>query len=271
MIKRLSIITINWNDAEGLAKTVESVVSQITSNCEYIIVDGQSTDGSLEIIKRYADDITSWVSEPKNGIYADMNKGLAMATGDYCLFLNSGDWLCEGSLSRAIKECNGEDIIYFNTKLSYDGEKRFEELRYPKYLTMRSFFNRTIGHQSTLIKRDLFLKYGIYNENYKIHSDYEFWIKTIIIGNVNCKYVDQFLVYYDMNGRSSKPDDNSLLEIDSILMQHLPKRVLDDYQYWFTKEKEMQILVWYRSQPLLYRVMVFYYKVIKNISRLLSK
>lgn len=267
MQKKISIITINLNNAEGLRQTIESVITQLNKECEYLIIDGESVDGSLEVIEKYENKINHWVSEPKCGIYGDMNKGIARATGEYCLFLNSGDWLNENSLSEAIKECTGEDIIYFNTYLSYDNI-RFEELYYPQNLTMRSFFKRTIGHQSTLIKRDLFRKYGNYNENLRIHSDYEFWIKSIIIENVTYKYVNKFLSYYNMRGRSSNPEVNASKEIEIILNNNLPKRVLDDYEYWYAKEIDMEILVWYKNQKLLYGLLVFIYKFLKKISRL---
>jgi len=268
MTKILSIITINLNNAKGLKHTLESVIPQLTSACEYIVIDGDSTDGSQEIIRANENFITYWISEKKGGIYKDMNKGILRATGDYCLFLNSGDRLIENVLPDALAECLGEEIIYFNTCLSY-GNDRFEELKYPEQLTMRSFFSRTINHQSTLIKRDLFKKFGMYNEDNTIHSDYEFWIKSIIVNNCTCKYVDFPLAYYDMGGRSSKPTEKTLLEIDAILSRYIPKRILADYEYWNQKEKEMTVLVWYKENIYLYRILVFFYKVIKNVKKTL--
>jgi glycosyltransferase involved in cell wall biosynthesis len=270
MQKRISIITINWNNAHGLRKTIESVVSQLNANCEYIIIDGQSDDGSVDVIKGYEGKITSYISEPKGGIYRDMNKGIARAGGEYCLFLNSGDWLNNNILTEAIEACTGEDIIYFNTYLSYNGS-RFEELKYPPKLTMRSFFKKTINHQSTLIKRDLFTRNGAYDENYKLYSDYEFWIKSIIIGNATCKYVDKFLCYYDMGGQSSKSEESELREVNLIQSRYLPERVLEDYEYWYTREMEMEIVSWYKNQKILYGGLVFIYKIVKNINRLISK
>src|ERR1700757_1115246 len=88
---KLSIITINFNDQLGLSKTIKSVISQTISDFEFIIIDGASSDKSLDIIKHYADKISFWVSEKDNGIYDAQNKGIAKATGDYLLFLNSGD------------------------------------------------------------------------------------------------------------------------------------------------------------------------------------
>jgi glycosyltransferase involved in cell wall biosynthesis len=269
MKNKLSIITINWNNAKGLRKTIESVVSQINDNCQYIVIDGDSHDESTEIIREFEDQISYWVSEPNRGIYGNMNRGIKEVVGEYCLFLNSGDCLNNNILTNAIKECSGEDIIYFNTYLSYD-DNRYEELKYSSTLSMRNFFKATISHQSTLIKTDLFSKYGLYNENNRIHSDYEFWLKSLIIGNCSSKYVNQFLAYYDMGGRSSKPDESSAKEINNILTNYFPIRVLNDYEYWYNKEKSLQILMWYKRQKYLYKILVFLYKVIKNIRKLLK-
>lgn len=264
---KLSIITINWNDAKGLRQTVDSVVSQLTDECEFIIIDGLSTDDSVDIIKKHRSQIAYWISEPKGGIYTDMNKGIRQAKGEYCLFLNSGDWLKENSLQKALTECTGEDVIYFNTCLSYNNT-RFEEVTYPHELTMQSFYKKTIGHQSTFIKRTLFLRYGLYNESNKIHSDYEFWIKAIIANNCSCKHVNQSISYYDMGGRSSKPTEETALEIKTIQLKYLPERILIDYERWRLKEKDLTVLDWYRRQKALFTLLVFIYKVVKNVKKI---
>lgn len=95
---KLSIITINYNNREGLRKTIESVVAQTTREFEYIVIDGGSTDGSVDVIKEFSDYIDYWVSEPDKGIYNAMNKGVKVAHGDYCQFLNSGDWLYDSNV-----------------------------------------------------------------------------------------------------------------------------------------------------------------------------
>ncbi|WP_035362283.1 glycosyltransferase family 2 protein, partial [Dyadobacter alkalitolerans] len=267
MVKRISIITINLNNVKGLRQTIESVVPQLNDAIEFIIIDGNSTDGSLEVIKEYESKITLWKSEEKQGIYTDMNKGIASANGEYCLFLNSGDWLNTNIISEAIEACTGEGIIYFNNYLSYSNAS-FEQIIYPPTLTMRSFYKQTIGHQATLIRRELFYKFGMYNEGNAIYSDYEFWLKSIIMENATCKHVNKFLSFYDMGGQSSKPDENAVKEINSILNRNFPKRVLDDYEYWYNREREMEILVWYKNQKLLYRLLVFIYKITKNLTRL---
>ena len=95
---KLSIITINFNDAKGLEKTIQSVINQTYKDFEYIVVDGASTDGSVDVIKKYSNKLTHWVSEPDTGIYNAMNKGTRMASGEYCLYLNSGDFLADNDV-----------------------------------------------------------------------------------------------------------------------------------------------------------------------------
>ncbi|WP_080237119.1 glycosyltransferase family 2 protein [Spirosoma rigui] len=264
--ERISIITVSLNNEAGLQKTLQSIAQQGDAEYQLIVIDGGSVDGSRAVIDTFSHLIAYWVSEPDQGIYHAMNKGIAQATGDYCLFLNAGDWLVENSLANAAKECTGEDIVYFGCYRSYS-DGRVEEQSYPSRLTMRSFFKRTIGHQSTFIKRDLFRQYGTYNESFQLHADYDFWLKTIIIHRASCKYIDRFLCYYDMGGRSSQQSEQSQLEIERVLASYLPIRVLDDYQYWFDREQEMEVLWWYQSKPMLYRVLVFFFNIIRRVIR----
>lgn len=266
----LSIITINWNNVNGLKKTMDSVISQMNNNCEYILVDGASSDGSQEEINKRKRHLSKIIIEPKSGIYSDMNKGIYHANGDYCLFLNSGDWLKPNVLHNIIQQGSGEDIIYFNTTLSYKDSTMNKELAYSKVLTMSDFYKRTINHQSTLIRRELFHKNGFYNSKNKIHSDYEFWIKNIIINNCTCKHVDESFSYYDMGGLSSKPDKASQLEVKNILKEYIPPRILKDYEDWHQRDKALQILFWYKNNAILYSILVVTYKVIKNIKKLFN-
>ena len=261
---KLSIITINWNNANGLKDTILSIIPQLDNQVQYIVIDGMSTDGSVDVIKEYKDKITFWVSEPNKGIYGNMNRGIAEAKGEYCLFMNSGDRLADNILSEALTQCTGEDIVYFDTYLSYDN-RRFEVLRYSPNLTLRNFYRATIGHQSTFIKTVLFSKYGLYNEHNKVLSDYEFWIKTIILENATCKHSPLLLTYYDMGGRSSKKSKELLNEENAIIEKHIPSRILRDYEFWHEKKSEMQILNWYRNQRILYGILVYIYKLIKRL------
>ena len=109
---KLSVITINFNNRDGLRKTIESVVNQTFKDFEYIIIDGGSTDGSVDVIKEYADRIDYWVSEPDKGIYNAMNKGIDVAKGEYCIFMNSGDCFYVNDVyENVFRELDGVDII----------------------------------------------------------------------------------------------------------------------------------------------------------------
>lgn len=256
---KISIITINLNNKIGLEKTMKSVLAQPYKNVEYILIDGGSEDGSREVIATCNQAIHYWVSEPDKGIYHAMNKGIAKATGTYCLFLNSGDWLVDNSLTIAAEACRGEDILYFRCYLMY-ADGRLTEQNYPPTLTMQSFFRRTIGHQSTLIKRELFLRYGNYNETYRVHADYDFWIRAIIFGDCACKYVGEFLTTYDMSGLSSTSTQLSESEIARILAMHIPSRILADYESWQAKTDELQLWEWIKSKRALYVGIRFVYR-----------
>ena len=122
---KLSVITINYNNRDGLRQTIESVVGQTYRDFEYIIIDGGSTDGSVDVIKEYADKIDYWVSEKDKGIYNAMNKGVAVALGEYCLFLNSGDTLCHPDVLAQVQKAGTDaDIICRNAIIHEDSHRR---------------------------------------------------------------------------------------------------------------------------------------------------
>jgi glycosyltransferase involved in cell wall biosynthesis len=152
---QLSIITINKNNASGLEKTIQSVVSQTFKDFEYIVIDGNSTDESVEIIKKYSSGINYWVSEPDTGIYNAMNKGIRKAKGEYCLFLNSGDWLISPvtlqDVFNEIVNMNPADIFYSDC-VKTDGNITI----YPDNLTINYLSDNALNHQNTLIKHSLF-------------------------------------------------------------------------------------------------------------------
>jgi glycosyltransferase involved in cell wall biosynthesis len=168
---KLSIITINKDNARGLEKTIQSVAGQTFSDFEYIVIDGASSDGSVEVIKRYAGRMTYWVSESDTGTYNAMNKGIRKARGEYCLFLNSGDYLITGkTLEKAFKEIDNRADIYYSDMILDNGEIT----TYPDNIEISLLLNYPINHQNSLIRRSLFKKHGLYNENFKVVSDWEF-------------------------------------------------------------------------------------------------
>ena len=236
MESRLSIITINKENAAGLEKTIKSVISQKFTDYSYIVIDGDSKDGSEEIIRKYQDRINFWVSEPDNGIYNAMNKGIAKAKGDYCLFLNSGDYLVdENALSNLFSFNFTEDIVYANQKRV--GKNGSYVITYPEKLTFFHFYAEYLGHNSTLIKRKLFADIGYYNEMKRVVSDWEFLILAICKYNCSFKKLPVvFSVQHD-GGISNNPLFREQVQKErySVLQKHFPL-FLDDYKVLFDKK-----------------------------------
>jgi len=234
-MKKLSIITINRNNSAGLRKTIESVVSQTFTDYEYIVIDGASTDDSVDVIGKYADKIHYWVSESDNGIYNAMNKGIEQAKGEYIQFLNSGDWFYSDKvLNEVFGTVRTEDIIYGDAVL-YKNDLQFTNFIYPAKLTAFYLINWMICHQAIFHKRTLF-QYRNYNEKYKIVADWEFLLNAFIIENCTSLKVNNFIIFNDGHGVSS---DYDLVkkERDEVLEKYLPKKIIEDYsEYYELKE-----------------------------------
>jgi glycosyltransferase involved in cell wall biosynthesis len=199
---KLSIITVNRNNAAGLEKTIQSVVCQTSDDFEYIVIDGNSDDGSVDIIKKYADKIDYWVSEPDSGIYNAMNKGIRKAQGEYCLFLNSGDCLIEpGTLTNVFTEIAGlgDAGIYYSDILKKDGKIAKE----PKNIDISFLIFYPINHQNSLINRDLFSLHGLYNEKLPICADWEWWLQECWSYKTQFTHINTCIALYDMSGTSS--------------------------------------------------------------------
>ena len=197
----ISIITINLNNKQGLERTINSVLSQTYfDKVEYIIIDGGSTDGSKELIEQHKDKLYYWCSEPDRGIYNAMNNGITVSTGDYLLFLNSGDYLSENTVLERVFPYLQYDIVYGNEWKVNERYKGPYEAKYPDKLD-ESFFRRTsLPHQSTFIKSEL-LKENHYSEDYKIISDWKFFIEAFRNGKTY-KHMPFIVSVYDCSGFS---------------------------------------------------------------------
>ena len=234
---KLSIITINRNNAQGLQKTMQSVVEQTSNNIEYIVVDGASTDESVDIIKRFADQrLIRWVSERDNGIYNAMNKGIGMAQGEYVMMLNSGDYLATPQVVEQMNEkliAKGQpDILYGNMiKIWPDGKTRRDYQLSVNY-SFFDFYQSTLNPDGTYIRRSLFQQYGPFDETMKICSDWAWMLKTIGLGGVKPSRVNIDTLYFDMTGVSESGERSRQTiqrERRQVLQQTLPAPVLADY------------------------------------------
>ena len=172
----ITIVTVVRNGEKTLEKTILSVLNQTYSNIEYIIVDGASTDGTLEVIKKYEDRIDYWISEPDKGIYDAMNKGIDLATGDYIALLNSDDWYEENACEIIVDKINEvkADIYYGMVRVI---DRQSNIFLYISGYNINVINHNMIAHQTCFISREIYLNLK-YNINYKSASDYDFIIKT---------------------------------------------------------------------------------------------
>lgn len=260
---KVSIITVNLNNIEGLKKTLKSVFCQTYKEYELIIIDGGSTDGSVLLIQQQTDNIKRWVSEPDRGIYHAMNKGINWAIGRYCLFLNSGDWLTdEKVLEKSFLADQNTDLLIGGCNV-VKNEKLFHIFTPKHKLSFTSFYGSTIPHQSTFILRKLFYRIGLYKEEYTIHGDYDFWIRAIIINTCTISTLDIIVANYNLEGISNNPTytQTGMNELREIQEKAIPKRVIDDYEEWRKNTVDLQTLYWAKSNRVVYltiRVMFFF-------------
>ena len=220
---KLSVITINYNDAKGLERTIKSVISQSYHDFEFIVIDGGSSDGSQDIIKKYERHIDYWVSEPDGGIYQGMNKGLRQAQGDYVNFMNSGDrFYSFDALERIFSLGTDADIITGthvgspHPNVGKDG------------ISLYTLCTGAVDHQASFIKRNVALRHP-YDEKYKIVSDWKFFIEALVIDNCSFFYTETIVVDVDMNGISNTAIDLNRREREAVLRELLPERILTDY------------------------------------------
>lgn len=256
----LTIITINYNNASGLERTIESILNQTSINFEYLVVDGGSTDDSCRVIcdkldffnKQTANrghilngDVevngikVKWISEKDDGIYNAMNKGIRMANGEFVQFVNSGDFLAANNVTEQmlskLEEIGSESevqLLYGNMLKPYKGkiirDKGFEG----KQPTLLDFYNATLNHSPAYIKRNLFDRFGYYDESLKIVSDWKWYLQVIALNNVFPYYANVDVTVFDMNGISTQNSSLEQMERNKVLQEIIPMNVLTDYSKW---------------------------------------
>ncbi len=270
---KLSIITINYNNREGLRKTIDSVINQTWQDFEWIIVDGGSTDGSKELIEETAERLDEqgwtsehfslfgftaedwkngknpsleatealettetrsrkllWCSEKDKGIYNAMNKGIVMAQGEYCLFLNSGDSILEKEvLSTVFSMEINHDLECFNQLFDAENGEKYSCKVTDKSFSVLFLLSSSLPHQATLIRRALFKTVGYYEERIKIVSDWKFFLQAIVFHNVTCKYRPVDFSKVQMAGVSLTETRLREQERDAIINAMFPPLIIQDY------------------------------------------
>ncbi|SDB64983.1 Glycosyltransferase involved in cell wall bisynthesis [Flavobacteriaceae bacterium MAR_2010_188] len=205
MIPKVSVITVTYNAKNTINDTIHSVLSQTYCNLEYIIIDGQSHDGTLDIIRGYGDAIDSLTSEPDHGIYDAMNKGIIKSSGDYILFLGADDVLYDSETINTVSEnlVNQNDLVYGNVikvpqNIVYDGPFNLFKLIY-----------KNICHQAIFYHKRIFDTNGLYRLEYKVNADWDFNLRCFQNPNIKTVYIQQNIAYFNAEGVSSNTHDEA--------------------------------------------------------------
>ena len=252
---KLSIITVNLNNLEGLKRTYESVVCQTFTDYEWSVIDGGSTDGSREFIEQHQDKFAYWCSEPDKGIYNAMNKGIVRAKGEYLNFMNSGDCFADKeTLAGVFEKERTADILYgyitvggikggYHPYRTTNNNPRWYEICYAG----------TLHHQSTFIKRELFDKIGLYDDSYKIAADIKWFVIAISKHGASCEFIANTIAIFAPGGKSTHCSDNEKNKLHN-----------DLFPYYFTQE---ELLTFYKVSIIQsYKPTRFLFKVLTTIA-----
>lgn len=197
---KFSIITVSFNSSTTIEKTIKSVLNQNYPELEYIIIDGASTDGTMDIINRYKNNISRIVSEKDSGIYNAMNKGISLANGDIIGIINSDDWYDENAVKKVAESFEENTQVIYGNLVYVDSEGKYQQnLKLPLEALN---YTMAVPHPTVFIRKEVYKKYGTFNENYKIASDYEL-ILRLYKKHVNIQYIDSTIAYFRTGGTSS--------------------------------------------------------------------
>lgn len=259
---KLSIITINYNNKEGLERTIKSVIDQTEKPFEYIIVDGGSTDGGVDVIQKYKEYLAKWVSEPDGGLYQAINKGTRLASGEYCLYLNSGDTLHSNDVIARVNALDyTEDFMEGRANTSTVGVSTP-----PSKYTLGTFLRyRNPYHQACLIKRTMVMERP-YDESYRLAADLAFNVNNLVVNACSYRPLDIIICDYEGGGRSETIEHQD--EIDRVFSV-FPSRIMEDYE----DSKWLYLFPVKQLQPLLHSLVrsVFLYRCKLFVKRICGK
>lgn len=223
---KISIVTVCLNCSSTIESTYRSILSQNYLNYEWVVIDGNSTDGTLEILEKYKDDIAYLCSEPDSGIYEAMNKGITQSKGEYIVFMNAGDTFYDKNTLSTVSKNLGSDFLYGNTlKINNESNK---VASYPNTLTKKYLLNYTLSHQSSYFKKDIFSKYGMYDTFYEIAGDYDMYARMINNKEISYKYINETLSAFKLDGISNQKKYRDRLKFEQ---HHLRKKYFNNYKY----------------------------------------
>jgi glycosyltransferase involved in cell wall biosynthesis len=262
---RLSIITINLNNYSGLKKTIESVICQSFTDFEFLIIDGGSSDQSINIIKMFENRIDYWVSESDSGIYNAFNKGIQKSKAEYCFFLNSGDYLVSPNVLEMIFKNEFHDDVIFGNMFVLLNNKIVGKSKGNGRISFLDIYDGMIKHQASFIRKKLFEEFGYYNEQLKIIADWEFFLKSIGFGGATYKYIDIDITCFDNNGISNNNAGIVEQERKIVLDSCLPLMMHKDYSF-LQNFSRYEILTRYKVTNFILKLMSKGLKVFESLT-----
>jgi glycosyltransferase involved in cell wall biosynthesis len=270
-LKKISVITINYNDALGLKRTIDSVAIQTHIDFEFIVIDGGSTDGGLNVIKQNEHLITYWCSEKDKGIYDAQNKGIEKATGEYLVFMNSGDTFYDKNVFEKfieIQRSNDKGIIYGDVN-TVKGDIQVLEIQ-NEPLVPYFWYKKTLNHQAAFIKRTLFVDFGLYNLDYKISADFDFFLKVWLKKPHEYFYYPFTICNFYLDGLSQQKENFDILveEREVIYLKLFPDKLHKQLRKQFrrTLPLKSRLLDYIYARPFLNSIFQKLYKVYAKIN-----
>lgn len=218
----MTIVTVAFNSAATLARTIDSVAAQTYVPIEYIIIDGGSSDGTLDLIHRRGADIDLWISEPDKGISDAFNKGIALASGEFIALVNSDDWLEPDQMRKAVEalQRTRADFVFGNMKVhGADGTEQFELKGDPEYRTRIRHTMPDLNHPSMVCRREAYERHGLYDTDLRVAMDYE-WLLRAHIGGAKGMYVPELTSHMGDGGVSNHNIRIAFEETRSVSVRH---------------------------------------------------
>ena len=237
LLPKVSIITVVYNGIAHLEQTIQSVLYQNYDNIEYIIIDGGSTDGTVELIKQYEGSISYWVSEPDAGIYDAMNKGIAKATGEIVGLINADDWYTKDAIIKVVDtfEKTEAKVVHGSMHIIKEDGERFVKVAFKDISNLKK--GMLLNHPTVFSKRELYEKYGMFNTTYRIVADWEMMMRWFL-KDVHFVASSEILASFRMGGVSSEHLKKSFEEKHRVRREHGVYKNIDWY-YMYDKVKSI--------------------------------
>ena len=218
---KISIITVVWNNKNSIKNAIDSVLNQTYKNIEYIIIDGVSTDGTIEIVRSYGDKVSKFLSEPDSGLYDAMNKGIFLATGDVVGILNSDDFYIDDQvIQRVVKEFEVKDVdsvyadLEFVKPVNLDKTVRYYDSS--KFNPSKFAYGWMPAHPTFFVKKDIYKKYGVFRTDLKIAADFDILARFLFTHKISYSYMQEVLVKMRLGGVSTSFNNIWIINIEQL-------------------------------------------------------